>query len=231
MKVSFLGVSSSLAALCAVVAIPAHAGTSFIIWTGQVSAASDGMTKGISETDGNAQVVANITATHGPLFAGVNLKNVKTPEGADQQEQWFAGAKGKLGGFDVSARVWLKINDYARPGTDSHFLEYQADVSRTFGKTTAKVLYLYSPDFYATTKQASWLEASLTEKLSPKWSVSGGYGVRTTKPKKNYNAWNLGATYAVLPRTSLDLRYYDTDQHDFGKKYDSRFVVMLTQKF
>lgn len=200
-------------------------------FSGSLILASDGMSKGVSETDGNAQLAANVTASRGPFFAGFTLKNAKTAEGGDQQQQWFAGAKGKLGGFDVGARVLLKIADYVRPGTDRHYLEYQADASRTFGKTTLKAVYIYSPDSYGATREASWAEISLSQAVTPKLSLSAGLGRRESTPSKDYTAWNAGAAWTVAPGTTVDLRYYDTDRHGFGKKYGDSVVIALARKF
>ncbi|MGZ3306130.1 MAG: TorF family putative porin, partial [Asticcacaulis sp.] len=134
-------------------------------------------------------------------------------------------------GFVVNAQVWLKNNDNTRPGTDHHFVEYQADISRTFGATTAKLLALYSPDFYGATRRSTWVEFSLAQKLSAQWTLNGGIGARSTQPAKNYRDWNLGAVWSVLPKTSLDFHYYDTDEHRLGKNYDGRFIATLAQKF
>ena len=226
----------AFAALC-LIASSAHAETAPVIFTGpvtitgQVSLASDGMTRGITETTGNPQGIATITLAHGPLYGGLLVKNVATPEGADSQNVAFVGLKGPLAGFNVNVEAWLRDNVGTVPGTQHRFGEYQADVSRTFGATTAKLMVMYSPDFYAKTKESTWTEASLAQKLSPQWTVSAAFGHRSVMPKKDYNGWNLGAAYALRPKTTIDFRYFDTDEHRLGKNYVSRFRLMISQGF
>ena len=47
----------------------------------------------------------------------------------------------------------------------------------------------------------------------------------------DYLGWNLGVGYAFNDVFGLDLRYHDTNEHDWGDIYDSRVVVSLTAGF
>jgi len=223
-------IAPAFAALCLATSA-AHAGTSPVALSGQVSLATDGLSRGISETSSRPQGVINLTLAHGPLYGGMLVKDVSTPEGANSQNDIYIGLRGPVAGFAVNVQAWLKDNVDPRPGTQHRFAEYQADISRTFGATTLKLMVLHSPDFYAKTKESTWTEATLAQKLSPKWTVSAGYGHRSVTPAKDYNGWNLGAAYLLRTGTALDLRYFDTDEHHFGKNYGSRFRVMLSQTF
>jgi hypothetical protein len=199
---------------------------------GEIKVGSEGITKGISETEGNAQVVGAVTATYKPFFAGIRLKNVKGSDGTDDQTQWFAGAKGDIAGFKASLQLLYKTNNNARPGTDDDFYEWQSDISRTFNKsTTVKYTAIYSPDSSGATEDAWWHDLSVSQKLNAKWAVSGGVGIRRLSPERDYTGYNLGANYAVTKATGLDLRYYDTDKHEYGKRFGDRLVLTLTQKF
>jgi hypothetical protein len=42
---------------------------------------------------------------------------------------------------------------------------------------------------------------------------------------------NIGLTYALFPKISLDLRYYDTGNHEYGDKNKAHIVLKLAQKF
>lgn len=198
---------------------------------GEIKLGSEGMSKGTSETNGNGQVVGTLTASHKAFFGGVRLKNVKGADGSDDQTQWFAGAKDDIAGFKASLQLLYKTNNNARPGTDDDFYEWQSDISRTFDKTTVKYTAIYSPDSSGTTEEAWWHDLSVSQKLNAQWSVSGGVGVRKLTPKRDYTGYNLGATYAVTKQTGLDLRYYDTNRHEYGKRHGDRVVLTLTQKF
>ena len=225
----------AVAALC-LVASPAHAQTQSpafgpIVVSGQASVSTDGMVRGISETNSHPQGILSLQVSDGPLYAGGLIKDIATLDGSDHQNDVFIGVKGPLAGFNWNAAAWFRDNAGATPGVQQHFIEYQGDVSRTFGMTTAKIMVLYSPDFYAKTKESTWTEATLAQKLTPQWSVSGGYGHRSTTPDKDYDGWNLGTTYNVLPRTALDVRFFTTNARRYGTDYRPRLRFMLTQGF
>ena len=210
----------------------AHAADApFFKMSGEASLATAGISKGITETDWNPQGLVGARLTHGWFYAGARVKSVRTPEGGDGQFETYVGADGKAGGFDLSLQAIRKQVDNTRPGTDNVFMEYQGSIGRTFDKTTLKLIGIWSPDAYGKTRQASWTEVNLAQKLSPKWTISGGAGHRVTSPKKDYTGWNAGVTYALLPKTSLDLRWYDTDAHDLGLKYRGHAVLKISQKF
>jgi uncharacterized protein (TIGR02001 family) len=198
--------------------------------TGQITVASDGMSKGTSETDNEPQGTAYIQAAHGPFFAGIKVKNVKGTDGSDSQQEFSLGVRGKKAGFQMGLQAAYKIKVGAK-NSQNEYVEWKGDVSRAFGNTTAKIEVEYSADSSGSTEEAIWVDASLTQKLSAKWAVSGGIGARHLTPSKDYSALNLGVTYALLPATSLDLRYYDTDKHEYGDKNKAHLVLKLSQKF
>ncbi|WAC48175.1 TorF family putative porin [Asticcacaulis sp. SL142] len=198
---------------------------------GQVSIGNDGVVKGVSETNGNAQAVGTLTVSKGMFFAGTKVKNVKGSDGSDAQTQLFAGIKGDIAGFKTGLQFLYKANQNARPGVDDDFYEWQGDISRTVDKTTVKYTTVYSADSSGSTKEAWWHDLGVSQKLNTKWTVSGSVGLRRVTPKKDYTAYNLGATYALNKTTSLDMRYYDTDKHEYGKRFGDRVVLTLSRKF
>ena len=54
--------------------------------------------------------------------------------------------------------------------------------------------------------------------------ISGAVGHQSIAEAADYATWNLGAGFALSDHLSLDARYFDTDAHELGKLYDSRFV-------
>jgi uncharacterized protein (TIGR02001 family) len=222
----FLAVSAA-----AFFAASAHAADKpFFDISGQITVATDGMSKDTSETGNDPQGTAYIQAAHGPLFAGIKVKNITNSEGADSQQEYVLGVKGRKAGFQLGLQAAYKIKVGAKH-TQNEYVEWKGSVSRSFGSTTAKVEVEYSPDSSGSTEEAIWVDASLSQKLTAKWSVSGGIGARRLTPAKDYNGVNLGVTYALLPATSLDLRYYDTDRHEYGEKNKPHLVLKLAQKF
>lgn len=204
--------------------------TPFFDVTGQLTVATDGMSKDTSETGNDPQATAYIQAAHGPFFAGIKVKNVKGTDGSDSQQEYSLGVKGKTAGFQMGLQAAYKIKVGARH-SQNEYVEWKGDISRAFGNTTAKIEIEYSADSSGSTEEAIWIDASLTQKLNAKWSVSGGFGARHLTPVKDYNGINLGVTYALQPATSLDLRYYDTDKHEYGDKNKPHLVLKLSQKF
>ena len=202
----------------------------FLKLTGEASVATAGMTKGASDTNGDPQGLIGLKVSHGVWFAGARIKNVKTENGDDQQE-WYAGAAGKAGGYDLSLQLVYKVIDGTPAGTDNAYYEWQGAVGRSFGKTSVKLSEQYTGDSAGKTRASYWTEASVAQKLTPKISVSAAYGHRDVTPAKNYNGWNVGGTYALLKATSLDVRWYDTDEHGYGDKYAGRLVAKISQKF
>jgi opacity protein-like surface antigen len=47
----------------------------------------------------------------------------------------------------------------------------------------------------------------------------------------DYTTWNLGAAYQLTPHLAVDVRYHDTDEHDFGDIYGARAVASLKATF
>src|SRR5690606_27612711 len=84
----------------------------------------------------------------------------------------------------------------------------------------------YSPDFTGSTTDEGWsyeLNGSVPvhEKISLSAAighqeVSGAAGV----PDYDYNTWNIGASFAATDHFGVDVRYHDTDEHDFFTVYD-----------
>ena len=61
--------------------------------------------------------------------------------------------------------------------------------------------------------------------------LSGAVGRQWVSSDLDYTTWNLGAAYQLTDTLALDLRYHDTDQHDFGDTYGARAVATLKATF
>ncbi|ESQ83481.1 hypothetical protein AEAC466_12460 [Asticcacaulis sp. AC466] len=200
--------------------------------SGTFAVASEGVSKDVAETAGRGQLKGAIEAARGPFFIGAQWRNLHEAGGIDGQQEYVLGLKGQSAGFDLDFSGGYKIKNNAPSGFDAHFVEWQADVSRTFANgTTVRVTDVYTSDAPGATKGDNWIEAGLSQAISARWSLSGAVGTRSRTPKDNYNAVNFGTTYAILPRTKIDLRYYDTDRHDAGDALKSRLVLQLMQNF
>lgn len=203
-----------------------------LTWSGQVGIATEGTSKDVAETAGRGQVKGAIEADYGPVFASASWRNLHEGAGIDGQQEYVLGVRGKVQGFDLSLSGGYKIKDHAPPGFDAHFIEYEGDIARTLSSgTTLRLTDVYTSDAPGPAKQDNFLEAGVSQSLSERWSVSGAIAVRNVTPKSHYNAMNLGVSYALRPKTSIDLRYYDTNQHALGSAFKPRLVMAVTQGF
>jgi uncharacterized protein (TIGR02001 family) len=214
-----------------VVAGNVHAEEAKIKWKTQLNAYSDSTSKGISETQGNGQLDARITAKKGMFIGGLRVKNVKARDGRDFQSALSAGIDTHFHEVRVRSQLIYKVNYGTRIGTDNEFYELATDISKEFGNTEVELSYIYSPDAAGPTKRDEFLEATLTQSLNDKWSVSGGVGMRRTSPARNYNSFNLGAEYKVNKHLSIDMRGYTTDETQLSKAHRGRLVLAIKTKF
>jgi uncharacterized protein (TIGR02001 family) len=199
--------------------------------SGEVSIATDGVTKGVSDSDGNGQFAVELKAKRGPFYAEIKLKNIKNADGARRQVQPAVGFRPQLGPYKLNLMITQRNLKGTREGIDNEFIEYQADISRRWGKSGARLTYMFTPDGYGRTKAARWTSLSLNRALTKGVTLSGGYALRRTKPARNYAAYNLGLISALSQDLSLDIRYYSTDKHEFGKRFKDRTVIDLTRSF
>lgn len=199
--------------------------------SGQLTAATDSTSKGISETQGNGQVAVALTATRNWFYASARYKNYKGSDGSDYQSGLAVGGKWVLGKATLNSQLIHKVNMGARAGVDNHFVEWQTELTRPFGRNTFKALTIWSPDSSGATKEALYYEVGLSRKVSEALTLSAGAGERRVDPKRNYTAWNAGASVNLNARTTLDLRYYNTNRHEYSKVHGDRFVLALQRKF
>jgi len=200
--------------------------------SGQLTVASDSNSKGTSETQGNGQIAGVLTATRGMGFAAVRYKNYKGSDGSDAQSGLALGLKGQSdSGYKWSSQIIYKVNLGAVSGSDNDAYEWQTDISKRFGRNGLYAQSIYSPDSSGSTEEALYVEVGATRQLSEHFKLSGGIGGRTLRPRHDYTAWNLGLSYGLRPATDIDLRFYDTNRHEYGKAYGQRLVLALKQSF
>lgn len=200
--------------------------------SGQLTVATDSNSKGVSETQGNAQAGVVLTATRGMGFAALRYKNYKGSDGSDHQSGIALGLKGQSdSGYKWSSQIIYKVNLGAVAGSDNDAYEWQTDLSKTFGKNGLYFESVYSPDSSGSTKEALYIEVGASRELTDRLELSGGIGGRTLRPRRDYMAWNVGLSYALRDSTKLDLRYYDTNRHEYSKGHGDRLVIALKQDF
>jgi uncharacterized protein (TIGR02001 family) len=196
-----------------------------------VGASSDYVFRGVSQTDENAQVYGGADVSYGMFYAGVWASNVDFLDSTDAEIDGYVGVKPTAGpvALDLGAIYYGYVD--APSGSDYGYWEFKAAGSLPAGPGTIGAALYYSPDFFGSVDEALYYEINGSVPLADKLSLSGAFGHQSLEGPGDYTTWNVGMGYALNDHIGLDLRYHDTDEHSFGKLYDSRVVVGLKASF
>ncbi len=224
----------ALAAATASVALGGAAMAEEISLSYNVGIASDYVFRGVSQTQEDPQVFGGVDLGYGVGYAGVWASNVDF--GTDDptvEVDFYAGIKPTVG--DVSMDFGVLYYGYSKdkglnPGKYS-YTELKAAVSKPIAKATIGGAVYFSPEWPGDLGSATYVEVNGSYPLTDKFSLSGALGKQAIEDSANYTTWNLGVAYALNDKLSLDLRYWDTDVHEWGNIYDSRVAVSLKASF
>lgn len=223
------GVASTAALAAALLAAgPAAADPEF---GGQVGVASEYIGKGIGKSDGQIAWSGQFDAVQGDFHAGVFGSTADLSQGSDAEIITTVGWAPEALGFEFDFAVLNRDLPGTAAGIDGNYWEYQADVSRAVGPVSGRFRVNYTPDGFAGTKEAWWVEAQGAWKIASKTKASASVATRRAHGGADYTAWNVGAKQKLTDAVSLDLRWYDTDGHDLGDAYEGRLVGALTYAF
>lgn len=195
----------------------------------EISIASTGMSKGISQTDG-AQIVARGELAFGNVYVAALAKNLDSPS-TEGELQLSTGGRFKLGKADVAVSVAYKkwLDTTGQP--DDEAAEFIVSASRSFGKLTPKAQLIYSPDDLGSTAYSTYAEAGLAWKPVANLTLSANAGRRRRGNGFGYAAFNAGAAYAINRNFTAEIRLYDTNKSDVDEPYRRRIVAALRAKF
>ncbi|MCX7585390.1 MULTISPECIES: TorF family putative porin [unclassified Phenylobacterium] len=198
-----------------------------------VGAATDYVWRGVSQTDESPQIYGGVDATVGMVYAGTWLSNVDfgTGNDTDFELDLYAGIRPQLGpvALDLGIQYYGYIN--APAGSDQDFVEFKLAGSVPVGPATVGATVFWSDNFYGGTGNATYVELNGSSPIGEKFSVSGAVGHQDVDYDGDYTTWNLGVGYALTDFLGVDLRYHDTNEHDFGDLYESRVVLGLKAAF
>lgn len=236
MKLAQISSVATLLAGCVLVASPAAAAGAFSgdpdPITGQIGIASQYVGKGLGKSDEDPAAFASVRWQPNDLYVNAFVSEASTSRGADAEVILSAGYTRELGDWDVDVVVMHRQLLNETNGVDSSYVEFQGDVSRALtDHISARFRVNYSADGYGATEAAWWTEAQATFKLTPNDKLSVAYGQRRLDGGNDYDAWNVGVKHKFTPAISGDLRWYDTDSHELGSRYDGRLVASLTYSF
>ena len=207
-----------------------------------VGIASDYIFRGISNTNNKGQIFGGVDASYGIGYAGVWASNVDfgTPN-PDTEVDFYAGVRPTVG--DVSLDLGVIYYGYDKdknglPGSYS-YVEVKAAASKAVGPATIGAAFYYSPEFPSDGGEAIYVEANAAAPIGEKLTLSGAVGFQTVDTEgyfsgleNDYVTWNLGVSAAITDHLTADLRYSDTDSHEFGKSlYGSAVTVSLKAAF
>ena len=196
-----------------------------------VGAATDYVFRGVSQTDGNPQVFGGVDLTAGKFYTGVWASNVDFNNGTGAEYDIYAGYKPQVGpvAMDLGVVYYGYTNQPSGPNED--YYEVKVAGSVPVGKGAIGGAVYYSPEFFGETGVATYVELNGSVPVDDKWTLSGAIGHQDVDYAGDYNTWNLGVSYALSSNVGLDLRYTDTDEHDFGDIFDARVVLGLKATF
>lgn len=194
-----------------------------------VGIASQGMSKGLRQTDG-IQIIVRPEVAIGDFFAGGFYKNV-TSATAVGEAAVMLGYRRRLAGFDFTATAAYRWSTGAPVTADRQALELNATLARSFARVTPRLSLTWSPDDLGGTRRSLYGEASLALALFHGASASAAIGRRSRDGGPDYTAYNAGLSYGFLNHLTADLRYYSTDKGRLGEIYRSRLVAALRARF
>jgi len=194
----------------------------------QIGVASEYVGKGLGKSAGDPSVNGSVEASSGDFYASVFASTAKLSQGADSEIVSAIGWRPEAAGYKFDLSVVNRDLPGTRAGVDANYWEYQADASRKLGPVNTRLRVNYTPDGFAATREAWWVEVQGTVSVGPKTKASVAIADRTADGGAEYAAWNVGVKHKLTEKLALDVRWYDTDSHALGENYDGRLVGALT---
>ena len=197
------------------------------------AAGSDYVFRGVSQTQKDPAISGGVDVTAGSFYAGAWASNVDFGDGdTDAEIDVYGGFRPEVSGFNLDLGVIGYLYTSQPDGADYDYLEFKAAATRAVGPATLGAAVYYSPDFFgATEDEATYVEANAAISPADKWTISGAVGHQFVSSDFDYTTWNVGAAYQLTSNLAVDVRYHDTDEHDFGEVYGSRAVASLKAVF
>lgn len=200
------------------------------VWNFDLTAASDYMFRGVSQTENGAAGFAAAKVTYEGFYAGVGGENVNFHNGITGEYDLSAGWMPDYDGFNfnIGAIRYGYTNSPAHVDIDT--VEALGAVSHAVGPFTAGVSVNYTPNYFGTHEDGTYYEGNLAYPvpLLDGLSLSGAVGRQQVNAGGSYTTWNVGGTYAFFDHLALGLRYVDTDGHRIARTYNSHVVGTLT---
>lgn len=200
--------------------------------SGQVGLASQYLGKGLGKSDEDPAFFGSVRWAANGFYASGFASQAASSKGSDAEVIVNVGYARALGGWNLDGQVMYREMLNETNGVDSGFVEWQGDVSRDLtDRLSARLRLNYASDTYGAAEEAWWTEAQATLTLTSKDKLSVAYAQRRVDGGADYDAWNIGVKHKISPAVSADLRWYDTDGHEFGSRYEGRLVASVAYSF
>jgi hypothetical protein len=195
----------------------------------EVVVASRGMSKGIAQTEG-PQMIVKPSVKFGDVQLGIQWKNV-TSTVAGGEGALFVGVGRDIAGLQLSFQASHKFQTGVREPTDDHSWEFTGGVSRKFGAITLRGSAVYSPDDLGPAERSFYWEAGPAMDVSKQFKLFANIGHRSRQLGDDYTSFNTGVSTTIVPRTTIELRWYETSRHELGVNFKGRAVVSARMAF
>ena len=213
-RVADLGRSAVLVAIGAgmlALASSASADDRFDIAFG-AAVTNDYLSRGISQTDGNAAVQGYVELDYGIVYLGAWASNVDFDGVTDAELDFSVGIRPETdsAAFDLGYVQYVYADDISPTYGEAYVLaEYYATEQLTLGGN----LYV-APDYSQGGGAAAFVEGTVDYALPNDFGVSGGVGhqgFESVLGLPDYWTWNAGAYWTWNDTLTVDLRYTDSD--------------------
>ena len=195
----------------------------------EVSIATRGISKGLTQTDG-AQLVVRPELAFGDFYLGAYAKNV-TSTTSDGEAGPAIGLRTSAGGFNLAASATLKLSIDPAEGSDAEAVELAGSVARRFGPLNLRLGVTWSPNDLGTTGESTWIEGTTAYDLGSDFVTSAALGLRERDGGPDYTAFNVGISRTFFGHLTADIRWYDTDRSAQGDAFEGRLVGTARVRF
>ncbi|WP_119679890.1 TorF family putative porin [Indioceanicola profundi] len=195
-----------------------------------VTATTDYLFRGVSQTNSDPALQIGVDAAHeSGFFGGVWASNVDF-EGsdADYEVDFFVGFANEVGDFAYSAQA-LYYYYTGAGGEDLDYFEFGTDLSYTLGITTYNVAAYWSPDYSGNSGDSWYLAYGVDLALSDSWTAYVGAGWNGFEELDNYINTNFGLSYSYEGWV-FDGQYSTTDVPN-SDIADDKFVFSVSKTF
>ena len=210
--------SKALIASAMVVSAPMVQADSPHEFSANVALSTDYLFRGISQTDGNPAISGGFDYSYKPvgIYAGVWASNVDFSSFGDDDNieiDYYGGIGGDFGN-GVSWDVGGIFYDYPGDDGDDEYWEAYGSLGYTFEGASLKpeigVTVAYSPDFFAETGDAIYVNPTLGLSLPMDFGLGFSYGYQDVDDLGDYSHIDISLTKEI-------------SKFEFGLTYSNKF--------